>query len=144
MTVCQCVVNETAECRCVGRLRRPLVVAVSSTSYFGSARPAERPPTYAGLVPSGPDQRQFPETAVADERCQRLSDVRVARDARRRRRPLPRQQFDLHPSHGRHRRLAEPVVSQIRRMHGFRRSALIQGRDCNPGLVFPFPGFIIL
>ena len=85
-------------------------MAVQTARHAVAAGPEKQPTTHTGLVPPRSDQRQLPEAARADERRQRLPDVRPTVDARRYRRTVPRQQPDLHTSRRRYGRSVEPVT----------------------------------
>ena len=94
----------------VGWLWRTAVVAISPARQSISTRPAQQSAPHHRLLPSGRHQRQLPETTHADERRQRLSDLRAARRPRGPRGTLPGQQLYLHTSFRRHFGPHEPLT----------------------------------
>ena len=99
----------------VGWLWWPAGVAFPSAHHSVAARSAKQSSTYPRLIPTRLDQRQLSEAADADERRQRLSDIRAADDARRPRGSLSGQQHHLHPSHCRHCWSDEPMTGHHQR-----------------------------
>jgi hypothetical protein len=74
-TYCESVAIHT------GRLRRPVAMAFPPTRYDVDTRPKDEQAPSVGCIQARPGEHEFPATEIANERRQRMSEIRPSHNS---------------------------------------------------------------